>query len=78
LDGKVDAFVFSGGIGENNSYLKSEVLKRLQCLGVGPIKETHHSRESEVWEITGTGTKVLVCKTDEEGEMAYQLSIKPE
>jgi acetate kinase len=76
LDGKVDAFVFSGGIGESNTYLHSEVLKRIRCLGVRSAEESRGSEKGEVWEITSSGTKVLVCKTDEEGEMAYQLSVK--
>jgi acetate kinase len=52
------------------------VLKKLRCLGVSPAEETKDPGKDEVWGITTTGTKVLVCKTDEEGEMAHQLSIK--
>jgi len=76
LDGKVDAFVFSGGIGEKSSYLHSEILKRLQCLGVDLAQESKDSGSDDVWDVTSSGTKVLVCKTDEEGEMAHQLFIK--
>jgi acetate kinase len=76
LGGKVDAFVFSGGIGETSAYLHSEVLKRLQCLGVSADMKDSKKSDEEVQEVTNTGTKVLVCKTDEEGEMASQLFIK--
>jgi acetate kinase len=74
LDGKVDALVFSGGIGESSGYLRAEVIKRLQCLGFGPTLENHDGDTgSLVREIGSGGIKVLVCRTDEEAQMAQNV-----
>jgi acetate kinase len=75
LEGKIDALVFSGGIGESSGYLRSEVIRRLQCLGFSPGLDNNGGKISEdVWEIGNGGIKVLVCKTDEEAQMAQNVS----
>jgi len=73
LDGIVDALVFSGGIGEGSAQLRSEVVRSCRCLGF-----LLHARENEtvgvqqVTDISGNQDKrVLVCQTDEEGELAH-------
>jgi len=72
LDGKVDAMVFSGGIGERSAYLRAEVASRCQCLGFAiDMNKNKQTWESGVFEVShGSKHKVLVCHTDEEAEMA--------
>jgi acetate kinase len=71
LDGKVDALVFSGGIGEKSAYLRAEIIKRIQCLGYKLDAEKNNAdTDKDVWDIESSGVKILVCKTDEEAEMA--------
>lgn len=74
LRGQVDALVFAGGIGEKGDRLRKEVVSQVGCLGFGIDEGINESRmEKAVTDITagGGGTKkVLVCKTDEQFEMA--------
>lgn len=74
LGGKVDALVFSGGIGEKSAYLRAEVVSRLRCLGFALNKEKNEDNsKQDVWAISSTEPKILVCQTDEEVEMARNL-----
>jgi acetate kinase len=74
LGGKVDALVFSGGIGEGSAYLRAQVVKRLECLGFQSSPEDKVEGASEdLWEIGRGERKILVCKTDEEAEMARSV-----
>ena len=34
LEGKVDAIVFTAGVGENGILARSEMIKRINCLGI--------------------------------------------
>jgi len=71
LGGQVDALVFSGGIGESSAYLRQKVVERVQCLGFEISKNRNDADfDQDVTEISPSGGKVLVCKTDEEEEMA--------
>ncbi|KAK3354133.1 Acetokinase family-domain-containing protein [Neurospora tetraspora] len=82
LQGQVDALVFAGGIGEKSDRLRATVVEQVGCLGFGPVdKEANETRVKEeldddhaVIEIApGSkrgGHRVLVCKTDEQFEMA--------
>ena len=68
LDGKVDALVFAGGIGEKSALLRKQVVQKCSCLGFA-LDEQHNNNHNEdrVVEI-GRGEKslTLICKTDEE------------
>lgn len=85
LQGQVDALVFAGGIGEKSDVLRSAVVEQVRCLGFGPVdKDANEQRVAKeldddhaVIEIVpestakkGGGHRVLVCKTDEQFEMA--------
>lgn len=82
LQGQVDALVFAGGIGEKSDRLRQAVVEQVSCLGFGPVdKDANVTRVKDeldddhaVIEIAPTsrkgGHRVLVCKTDEQFEMA--------
>ncbi|KAI9020634.1 acetate kinase [Hyaloraphidium curvatum] len=76
LDGKVDAVVFSGGVGENSPYLRSRCLANLSSLGFEVDEaKNEKARGSKVFEdISGPGARVraLVIATDEEASIARQ------
>ncbi|KAL8646262.1 MAG: hypothetical protein Q9226_006942 [Calogaya cf. arnoldii] len=77
LEGRVDALVFAGGIGEKADLLRSRVVEKCRCLGFeldqrkneGPMEDT-------VTDISSPGAKhrTLVCQTDEQFEMARQCA----
>lgn len=73
LDGKVDALVFAGGIGEKGGKLREAVVKGVQCLGF-ELDEAKNGKEVEdvVTDISAEGAKykTLVVQTDEQLEMA--------
>lgn len=73
LDGKVDALVFAGGIGEKGDRLRKEVVRGVRCLGFEVDDEKNaKALEDVVSDITGKDArfKTLVCQTDEQLEMA--------
>ncbi|KAJ7733404.1 acetate and butyrate kinase [Mycena maculata] len=79
LGGKVDALVFSGGIGEHSKELRAFIADRVGCLGYAPIdagrNDTVNAAEgvvADVGEPGAAGPRLLVCRTNEELEMARQ------
>lgn len=80
LDGKVDAVVFSGGIGEKSVELRETVMQKMECLGFGIDKAKNQGVEDqdgevvEVWS-KGDQKRVLVCRTDEQLEMARECAL---
>jgi acetate kinase len=79
LQGVVDALVFSGGIGERSAPLRREVGRAVRCLGFEGVDGERNEGvgregEGEVVDIGGggDGISVLVCKTDEQMEMARE------
>jgi acetate kinase len=73
LEGKVDALVFAGGIGERSEELRRRVVEQCACLGfaIGEGNKGVSDREGAVVDISQEGFKrVLVCRTDEQFEMA--------
>jgi Acetokinase family len=70
--GRLDALVFSGGLGENSPELRSAVIQRCTCLGfdhVSEVMNTELSHGKDVVYDIGQGirqTRILVCKTNEE------------
>lgn len=74
LGGDVDALVFAGGIGEKGGALREAVCERVECLGFELDGERNGKvGDGVVEDLTGgegSGKRVLVCKTDEQEEMA--------
>ena len=64
--GGLDGLVFTGGIGENSVWLRSEVCKGLECLGVhlDPQRNAHCRPDSDV-AADGSPARVLLIHTRE-------------
>ena len=84
LRGKVDALVFAGGIGERSQALRSAIGEAVNCLGYSPIDERVNQEldrcEGTVIDIGKHegGKRLLVCRTDEQLEMARECSLTDE
>ncbi|THG93301.1 hypothetical protein EW026_g7900 [Hermanssonia centrifuga] len=82
LRGQVDAVVFSGGIGEKSVELREDVVDRMGCLGFVLDKEKNRAvaeQKGEVVEVgkeSQGGKRVLVCRTDEQLEMARECALE--
>jgi acetate kinase len=78
LDGKVDALVFAGGIGEKGDKLRAAVVQGVRCLGF-EIDEAKNGKQMEdlVTDISKDGAryKTLVVQTDEQLEMARGVMV---
>jgi acetate kinase len=73
LDGKVDALVFAGGIGEKGGKLREAVVRGVKCLGFElDGGKNGGMMEDVVTDISKDGAryKTLVVQTDEQLEMA--------
>ncbi|CEJ90063.1 hypothetical protein VHEMI05871 [[Torrubiella] hemipterigena] len=76
LQGRVDALVFAGGIGENCSELRAAVVRNLLCLGFVVDERRNESNANintaTIRDISADNQKrrVLICQTDEEMEMS--------
>jgi acetate kinase len=78
--GHVDALVFAGGIGEKSKELRSAIGERVKCLGFAGVDEGRNERvgkENGIVVDIGLdgGKKLLVCRTDEQLEMARQCAM---
>ncbi|MHC4884621.1 MAG: acetate kinase [Planctomycetota bacterium] len=76
---RVDAVVFTGGIGENNSLLRRDILSGLAGFHIEIDDEKNDVRADEERDIAtdGSATRILVIPTDEEGYIAndaYRLA----
>lgn len=73
LGGQVDAIVFAGGIGEKSAELRKRVVGACECLGFR-IETSKNERKVEdvVQDVGAEGARcrILVCRTDEQFEMA--------
>ncbi len=73
LNGKVDALVVAGGIGEKSALLRRRVAEEAGCLGFQIDDEKNKKGIKDVVQDVGKeGAKhrFLVCQTDEQLEMA--------
>lgn len=73
LEGRVDALVFAGGIGEHSAKLRSAVVNRVACLGFALDDASNQEPIKDVVQELGNRDapqRVLVCQTDEQLEMA--------
>jgi len=78
LNGKVDALVFAGGIGEKSDLLRKRVTEEATCLGFEIDEELNGKKiEDAVQDVGKKGAKhrTLVCRTDEQFEMARYCAI---
>jgi len=69
--GGLDALVFTGGIGEHDTWVRAEVTGRLAFLGLH-LDEDANARHATFITRPGTRPAALVIPTDEEGEIARQ------
>ena len=72
--GRVDALVFTGGIGENDAEVRRQACEGLERLGIAVDEAGNGSASREPREIQREGmpVKVLVIPTNEELEIALQ------
>jgi len=78
LNGKVDALVFAGGIGEKSALLRQRVTDEASCLGFEIGEELNGKKIVDVVQDVGKkGAKhrTLVCQTNEQFEMARYVAI---
>ena len=71
--GGLDAFVFTGGIGENSSEVRKEVCSNLDFLGI-KIDDAKNQNSEEVISVDGGKVAVLKIPTDEELVIALDTS----
>lgn len=76
LMGRMDALVFSGGIGEHAAPIRHGVCQGLEHLGMILDPAANRSATGDVTEIQApnSGVKILVVSTDEELEIARQTA----
>lgn len=80
LRGNLDALVFAGGIGERSPELRSAVVDGVAALGLKLSDDANANAsqvEDEAIDISGGGKyKVIVCRTNEQEEMARECAIE--
>lgn len=71
---RVDALVFTGGVGENDSRIRSSVCTDLDAFGITLDSDKNDSRHSGIVNLAqpGAAVAVLVIPTNEELEIALQ------
>ena len=72
--GGVDAIVFTGGIGENSSYMRKLVMSDMECFGVDFDFEENEKRVDGVHYLSTekSKVKVMVIPTNEELSIARE------
>ena len=75
LDNKIDALVFCGGIGENSSLIRNEVIKKLKLLKleVDPKKNTNIIGDYSIISTHKSEVPIYVVKTNEELMIANEI-----
>ena len=73
--GRVDAIIFTGGIGENDIDARERSCENLENLGIKLDKNRNNQRAKEILDISDSKSrvKVLVVPTDEELEIALRV-----
>ncbi len=78
LLGRVDALIFTGGIGEHAPAVRQKICSNLECLGIHLDESGNSANSSEITAIhkqSGEALPLLVIRTNEELEIARQTSI---
>lgn len=73
--GRVDALVFTGGVGENSAQIRSRCCRKLQLLGI-VLDETRNNRTVDSVariNVTEQPVQVLVIRTNEELQIAGEV-----
>ena len=69
--GTVDAIIFTGGIGENNAYIRSSVLENMEFFGIKVDHEKNKvARDAASFSHADSKIELLVISTDEEKAIA--------
>jgi acetate kinase len=73
--GRLDAVVFTAGVGENAARVRAQALQGLEALGVAvdPARNAGRARDARVISPADSPVAVLVVPTDEEMEIARQV-----
>ncbi|KAI9061055.1 acetate and butyrate kinase [Trametes sanguinea] len=82
LGGEVDALVFAGGIGERSVELREAVVEKVKCLGFALDEGANREVDGKEGAVVDVGKlkdsrRVLVCRTDEQLEMAKECAMNP-
>ncbi|KZT72978.1 acetate kinase [Daedalea quercina L-15889] len=80
LGGKVDALVFSGGIGEKSAELREAVVRSAECIGFQLDQAANAKASKEEGAVLNVGKRadfcrVRMCRTDEQLEMAKESAL---
>jgi len=70
--GKLDAIVFTGGIGENSHVLRKLVCQNLEILGINLDQDLNQAAGNVPRRISSSRVPALVIPTNEELEIAMQ------
>ncbi|PVI00583.1 acetate and butyrate kinase [Periconia macrospinosa] len=75
LNGKVDALVFAGGIGENGGKLRNAVVEGVRCLGFAIDEKNERPSDDIVADVSAREARyrTLICRTDEQLQMARDV-----
>ena len=79
LEGRVDALVFSGGIGEHSATLRGTICDGVRCLGFANVdaeKNSNATGDETVVDISVASEgredrSILVCRTDEQASLLH-------
>lgn len=74
LLGRVDAIVFTAGIGENSHTMRSKIVQDMKLFGI-ELDEEANRKNSVLISKASSRVKLFVIKTDEELEMARESEI---
>ena len=73
LKGRMDALIFTAGIGENSGTIRADICKGLEILGIRIDNKLNEGcREEAVISLPDSRVKILVIPTDEEMMMAIE------
>jgi acetate kinase len=75
--GKIDAIVFTAGVGENSSLIRDLVTKNMSHLGISISMDKNNQKSSQERDLSNANThvKTLVIPTNEELEIARQAYV---
>ena len=73
--GRLDALIFTAGVGENSSFIREKVCENLNILGVELDEGLNNEKTSGIKEIQsqGASTRVMIVPTNEELQIVNQV-----